>query len=275
MRHINKVLLSVEIADLVVVIWDDDGCREGTAIVLSGMMGMSQSEFSLTGPSTKKEISFLESPYRFMLSNNLSGTPKPLPGFTKAECEFDLSGKGLDSWRWLLIKKPSCTRWKHHTIRHTVKKSSSALRSHSLAALLYGAIVNPPPFGQGQFILGCGCSEWCKLINLLLGHTKLVANHPKARGPARVDTFVSQHAPAVPGRHNNCSFASLALTSCIPLEMMKADLAVPQVLSHDGDGNGAHAGRFDGFDETPHPLCSFVFITKKDVPDYVISSCLR
>lgn len=257
---------SVELADLVVVVWNDSHQKNGTALILAAKMSTVPDMFSLSGKSTKKEITFLESPYKFMLSNNMSGVPKPLPGFTQSQCEFNFSANlGFNYWRWMIIRRHNSTAWSSKTLRYTVKKNSINKSISSLSNSLVEMIAKP---SLGRFSTNCFKCEWCRFINVLLGHTATIAHHPKAHGPARVETFVSRFVSASnPSFPQNCSFISLNLAACLPVDVIDdADHPVVEILS--GNGGDDVSGRFDNFEESPHPQCSILFITKSEVPSY-------
>lgn len=256
---------SVEIADLLVVVWDDALCLNGKALVLTAKMGDAPKQFALSGKSTRKEITFLESPYKFMLSNNLSGTPRPLPGFTHNQCEFDFSSSGgLDHWRWMIIRKNNAAAWTPAVVRHTVKTSASAATSYSFSSMLLSTLLQP----CGRFHSNCGCSEWCRLINLLLGHTGNIAHHPKALGSARINAFMSTTGVSTLENPGNCSWVSLSLPYSISTEFIR-DLDVPSeyvegLFDYDG-----REGIFERFDDVPHPQCPILFITKEKIPPFI------
>jgi len=256
---------SVEIADLLVVVWDDALCLSGKALVLAAKMGDAPKQFALSGKSTKKEITFLESPYKFMLSNSMSGTPRPLTGFTRSDCEFDFSASGgLDHWRWMVIRKNNATAWLPPVVRHTVKTSAAAATSHSFSRMLLSTILQP----GGSFHSLCNCSEWCRLVNLLLGHTGNTTYHPKALGPARIDAFMSAAGVASPGNPGNCSWISLSLPSSISVDFIR-DLNVPKnYMSRLFDDEGRE-GIFERFHDVPHPQCPILFITKREKPPFI------
>jgi len=160
---------SVELADLVVIVWDDASHQSGKALILAAKMGVSHNSFAPYGKSTQKEKTFLESPYPFLLSNSLSGTPASLPGFTYKECEFDFStSKGFNLWRWLLIKKNTASNWGVSRLRFTAKSESATTSFKSFGEELVNLLLNR---SSGRFFVGCMTCEWCRLINLLLGHT--------------------------------------------------------------------------------------------------------
>jgi hypothetical protein len=252
---------SVEIADLVTIIWDDELEKSGRAMILAAKMATTPSHFPPFGHSTQKEITFLESPYKFMLSNSLSGTPSPLPGFTRPDCTFDFSHSGgLDFWRWMLIKKKSTAKWKSSWLKFTLKKKFKDTHNKSFGKSLVQFMLSPAD--EGRFFFDCHSCEWCRLINLLLGHTKNIAYHPKAKGPARIDEFLARNSslnnPRLP---YNWAFQSLDLITCISGRSRSGPDYDQETAAADGDGNNT-GGYFENFGDIPHPQCSFLLFTK-------------
>lgn len=262
---------SVELADLIVVVWDDNTQQVGTALVLAAKMADTATSFSLHGRSTKKEIAFLESPYRFLISRDMKGAARALPGFTVKECEFDFSVQnvgrpGFNFWRWLLIRKKMTTRWRAKRTAFSVKEAAALSVRNSFERIL--AEMTLGRRSKGRFWAGCMRCEWCRLINLLIGYSRAVPHHPKAHGPACVDSFLRAARPVANEDEANCAFVELDIQTCLPPESADStDSQVPQFHAGDG-GNIDRYLRFDSFFDLPHPQCSIIFVTPHDVDGF-------
>ena len=107
---------SCELADLLVVVWDDKNQKNGRALLVQAKKGKSHNRISLSSRSTSNEFELLSHAPKFILSNQtstISGVP-PSPVSSTVLCEFQLhryNGNRLRHCTFLQIRDANAKRW--------------------------------------------------------------------------------------------------------------------------------------------------------------------
>ena len=183
---------SCELADLLIVVWDDQNKKAGRALLVQAKRGKSRSRVAVSQASTKKELHLLGAAPKFLLSGQTSvvsgGSPKPLN--PKVTCEFQLhhyKGSRLRHCTFLQIKDASAKRWPSNVSSwQTMWPPSSHHETYSEAIL--GMVAGSANALGRPFINGNMSDDWDRLVTLLINET-LATTRGTAKGPRQHTIF--------------------------------------------------------------------------------------
>lgn len=166
---------SCELADLLVVAWDDRRRRTGTALLVQSKKGRSISRISVSNASTKKELHLLGAAPRFLLSGQTSARTgySPQPMNPNVNCEFQLdSYKGirLQHCTFLQIKDQEAKRWPTQSSSWQTLWPPSAHHEPYTEAIIGMVIKFPSALGK-PFVKNSKRDEWDRLVSLLINET--------------------------------------------------------------------------------------------------------
>lgn len=172
---------SCELADLLVVVWDDKTRKSGRALLVQAKRGKSHSKICVSNPSTNKEFQLLSMAPKFLLSNQTStikGTP-PSPVSTIVNCEFQLlkyNGKRLRHCTFLQIRDSRAKRWPQNQYQswQTIWPPSSHRGTYS-DAIINMVAKSPGAMGEPFSTQNQSTTDWDRLITLLINETVAVA----------------------------------------------------------------------------------------------------
>lgn len=195
---------SCELADLLLVTWDDHRRKAGRALLVQAKKGKSPNRISVSNKSTKKELQLLGRAPKFLLSSQKSvasgSSPNPLN--PTVNCEFQLPSYGtsrLQHCTFLQIKDAKAKRWSAIIPSwQTMWPPNSHPETYSAAIL--GMITRPINAMGKHFILGNMSDDWDRLITVLINET-LASSGGTARGKKQHTYFyLSSRNMDFPGR---------------------------------------------------------------------------
>lgn len=166
---------SCELADLLIVTWEDHRRKAGKALLVQAKKGMSYNHIVVSNKSTKKELSLLGSAPKFLLSSQTSVASgcSPNPLVSKLNCEFQLpsyGGSRLQHCTFLQIKDAKAKRWPTTVPSwQTMWPPSTHLEAYSEAIL--GMVTRDANAMGKHFILGNISNDWDRLITILINET--------------------------------------------------------------------------------------------------------
>lgn len=166
---------SCELADLLIVAWDNARRSSGRALLVQAKKGKSHSRVTRSNASTKKELQLLGRAPRFLLSGQ-TATPvgaSPAPINPAVSCEFKLAGytgTRLDHCTFLQIKDTLAKRWPIEAAKWQTMWPPSNHRQSYSAAMLDMAAKSPGAMGKA-FRTNNTKDEWDRLVNVLISET--------------------------------------------------------------------------------------------------------
>lgn len=167
---------SCELADLLIVVWDNSRRETGKALLVQAKRGKSYNYIPISGSSTKKELKVLGQAPNFLLSNQqsvaLGTSPKPIN--SSVCCEFRLAsyrGSPLRHCTFLQIRDPRSSRWSTVPVSpwQTMWPPNRHRKSYSnvIKGMLSGARGS---IGK-SFQLGNMANDWDRLVTILVYET--------------------------------------------------------------------------------------------------------
>ncbi|WP_349918656.1 hypothetical protein [Aeromonas veronii] len=183
---------SCELADLLIVTWDDENRKAGRALLVQAKRGKSYNRISISNKSTKTELRLLGTAPKFLLSSQTSTTlgSSPSPLNPKINCEFKLpsyENSRLEHCTFLQIKDAKARRWPM-TIPSWQTIWPPASYSETYSEAILGMITRPINSLGKHFIFGNMSDDWDRLITLLINET-LASSGGTARGKKQQISF--------------------------------------------------------------------------------------
>lgn len=189
---------SCELADLLVVVWDDESMKGGRALLLQGKMANSPARLIAGGVSTRKERFLLEASPHFLLSNQTSVrkgfSPNPYSKHLKSIFCLDHFGTNASTYRhcrFLQIRKASATRWDSTASpwqAHWPSNAQTVPYARSLAEM-----VIQRASAAGEHFDRHSCTrDWDALINILIDSTVALCGHGTSKGPAQTGELFTE-----------------------------------------------------------------------------------
>ena len=166
---------SCELADLLIITWDNQQRKSGRAILVQAKRGKSHNSIPISNSSTKKELNLLGNAPKFLLSSQLSvasgNAPKPLN--PNVNCEFQLSpysGKRLNHCTFLQVKDVVAKRWPSQTLSWQTMWPPSAYPEPYSKAIVDMVSGYHGAMGE-RFIYGNLHNDWDRLVTVLINET--------------------------------------------------------------------------------------------------------
>lgn len=183
---------SCELADLLIVSWDDQNKRTGRALLVQAKKGKSQGRVAVSNASTKKELNLLGNAPKFLLSGQTSivpgGSPKPLN--PRVNCEFQLPpyvGSRLQHCTFLQIKDAGAKRWPTSVLSWQTMWPPS-LHHEAYSKAILGMVTRSANAMGRPFTKGNMTADWDRLVTVLINET-LATTKGTARGARQHTIF--------------------------------------------------------------------------------------
>lgn len=167
---------SCELADILVVVWDNGQKKGGKALLVQAKRGKSPNRIPISNPSTKKELNLLGDAPQFLLSNQFStgSSQTPQPMNPDLCCEFQLapySGARPEHCAFLQIRDAKSKIWA--TTKRASWQTIWPPNSHqeSYSDVIKGILTNASGAIGKPFIFGNRNDDWDRLVTLLVKET--------------------------------------------------------------------------------------------------------
>ncbi|CAM0554887.1 hypothetical protein EHLJMEHL_00475 [Vreelandella titanicae] len=167
---------SCELADVLVVVWDNRQKKGGKALLVQAKRGKSYNRIPISNPSIKKELALLGQAPKFLLSNQLSvGSGKlPQPMNSRLLCEFKLdpySGARLKHCTFLQIRDAKSKRWQQTKNSSWQTMWPPNMHREAYSDVIKGILANGSGTIGKPFAFGNMHNDWDRLVTLLIKET--------------------------------------------------------------------------------------------------------
>lgn len=198
---------SCELADLLVVAWEDHRMQAGRAVLLQGKIARNPDHLVVGSASTKNELALLENSPLFLLSNQTSvrkgNQPSPYSSRGKSAfclAEFGSNPSQYQHCRFLQIRHPKARRWKEPLSNWQAHWPASRDTQPYARSLSKMVLRSHDAFGA-DFRRNATASDWDALVNTLVDSTVGSARRGTAKGPTHTQSlarFVNVGTEAAP-----------------------------------------------------------------------------
>lgn len=192
----NKTQSSCELADLLIVVWDDSSKSSGLAWLLQGKRGKTFNCISRSG-STKIERYLLENGPRFCLSfrTSLTSPSKFFPiGKVDGYClDYLTNNNQYDYCDFLQIKDATSKRWPSNFSPYQVVWPLTGT-SYSLGQIFINMIKQVNPNAGQHFSRNSKVDDWNELVNFLLDETYKSSRVGTAQGSLQNHSYLLPQA---------------------------------------------------------------------------------